>query len=124
MSFWLCSFSTLLFYLTQRHSFRTIICTSCIYYFLFPIQPSFFPSHKHYYVSSAICPKQLTSLQQLGCPILFFSLQKWWISSYLFYHKMPSSSISPSSASITHPVSSSQHPVPPEPCLLISTIFS
>lgn len=51
----------------------------------FQFNPHFLPSHKHYYVSSAVPPKQLTSLQQLGCPILFFFFQKLWISSYLLY---------------------------------------
>lgn len=118
---WLCSSNTLLFYLTHRHSFRATICTSCICYFLFPIQPSFSPFSRAL-LCLISCPSKTTSLQQPCCPILFFFLSETVdfllsldIVTSLSTHKMPSRSIPLSSASITHPVCSSQYPAPPEP---------
>lgn len=85
----------------------------------FQFNPHFLPSHKHYCVSSAVPPKQLTSLQQLGCPIFFLSETVDFLLSLV-----PTKCLPAISTPITHPVSSSQYPAPPEPCQLISVIFS
>lgn len=55
-------------------------------------------------------------------PTYFFPFRNGGFPLISSTHKMASSSIPPFSASITHPISSSQYPVPPEPCLLISMI--
>lgn len=124
MSFWLCSSSTLLFCLTHMHSFRPIVCTSCIYYFFFPIQPSFSPFSQAL-LCLISCPSKatyFTPAAELPHPI-FFPFRNCGFPLISSTRKMLSSSIPPSSASVTRPVSSSQYPVPPEH-LFISMILS